>query len=99
MDRERRGWRRRGGEESGCAGGVKAEEKPLVKLEVKKEECSGEGGKGVPMDTSSAPSSSSSSSANVKTEMKVEVKKEPKEEEESPEAANKKKSECRQWML
>lgn len=31
---------------------LKMEERP-IKLEVKKEECSGEGGKGVPMDTSS----------------------------------------------
>lgn len=55
---------------------VKMEEKPLVKLEVKKEECSGEGGKGIPMDTSAV-------AAAVKKEVKVEVKKEPKEEEES----------------
>ncbi|KAM4716312.1 histone acetyltransferase p300 isoform 2-T2 [Anableps anableps] len=56
----------------------KTEEKPL-KLEPKKEECSGDGGKGVPMDTS-APT------LGVKTEdKKPEVKKEVKEE--SSEAA------------
>ncbi|XP_014872161.1 histone acetyltransferase p300-like isoform X2 [Poecilia latipinna] len=58
----------------------KAEEKP-VKLEPKKEECSGDGGKGVPMDTSTP-------SAAMKTEeKKPEVKKEVKEEESSEAAA------------
>lgn len=54
-----------------------------MKLELKKEECYGEGGKGVPMDTSTAAPSS-----EVKTEdRKPEVKKEVKEEEETSEAA------------
>ena len=61
---------------------LKTEEKP-VKSELKKEECSGEGGKGVPMDTSTTVSASC-----VKTEdRKPEVKKEVKEEEETSEAA------------
>lgn len=61
---------------------LKTEEKP-VKLELKKEECTGEGGKGVPMDTSATTPTS-----GVKTEdRKPEVKKEVKEEEESSEAA------------
>ncbi|KAF7647120.1 hypothetical protein LDENG_00177250 [Lucifuga dentata] len=68
---------------------LKTEQKP-VKLELKKEECSEEGGKGVPMDTSAALS--------VKMEdRKPEVKKEVKEEEEeasdavAPQAPVKKK--------
>lgn len=71
---------------------LKTEEKP-VKSEVKKEECSGEGGKGVPMDTSTTTPMTS-----VKTEdRKPEVKKEVKEEEETsdtttPQATVKKKS-------
>ncbi|TKS90103.1 Histone acetyltransferase p300 [Collichthys lucidus] len=67
---------------------LKTEEKP-VKLELKKEECSGEGGKGVPMDTSSTTQPS-----GVKTEdRKPEIKKEVKEEEETstPQAPVKKK--------
>lgn len=61
---------------------LKTEEKP-VKLELKKEECSGEGGKGVPMDTSTT-----TSTVSVKMEdRKPEVKKEVKEEEETSEAA------------
>lgn len=49
---------------------LKTEEKP-VKSEIKKEECSGEGGKGVPMDTSTTPM------MGVKTEdRKPEVKEE-----------------------
>ncbi len=61
---------------------LKTEEKP-IKSELKKEECSGEGGKGVPMDTSTA-----ASAAGVKTEdRKPEVKKEVKEEEETSETA------------
>ncbi|KAE8284497.1 Histone acetyltransferase p300 [Larimichthys crocea] len=67
---------------------LKTEEKP-VKLELKKEECSGEGGKGVPMDTSSTTQPSA-----VKTEdRKPEIKKEVKEEEETsaPQAPVKKK--------
>ena len=60
---------------------LKTEEKP-VKIELKKEECGGEGGKGVPMDTTSTPT------ASVKMEdRKPEVKKEVKEEEETSEAA------------
>ena len=71
---------------------LKTEEKP-VKSEVKKEECPGEGGKGVPMDTSTT-----TPMASVKTEdRKPEVKKEVKEEEETsdtttPQATVKKKS-------
>ncbi|XP_026171634.1 histone acetyltransferase p300-like isoform X2 [Mastacembelus armatus] len=56
---------------------LRMEEKP-VKLELKKEECCGEGGKGVPMDTSAT-----TPTLGVKTEdRKPEVKKEVKEEEE-----------------
>lgn len=63
---------------------LKMEEKP-VKSELKKEDCSREGGKGVPMDTSS---SSSTTAVSVKTEdRKSEVKKEVKEEEDTSEAA------------
>lgn len=59
---------------------LKTEEKP-VKSELKKEDCSREGGKGVPMDTSTT-------AVSVKTEdRKSEVKKEVKEEEETSEAA------------
>lgn len=66
----------------GKLGNLKTEEKP-IKSELKKEECSGEGGKGVPMDTSST-----TQTLGVKTEdRKPEVKKEVKEEEESSEAA------------
>lgn len=76
----------------GKLGNLKMEEKP-VKSELKKEECSGEGGKGVPMDTSTTVPTS-----GVKTEdRKPEVKKEVKEEEETsettaPQAPVKKKS-------
>lgn len=60
---------------------LKTEEKP-VKLEIKKEECSREGGKGVPMDASTTPT------VTAKTEdRKAEVKEEVKEEEETSEAA------------
>lgn len=60
---------------------LKTEEKP-VKSELKKEDCSREGGKGVPMDTSTT------TTVSVKTEdRKTEVKKEVKEEEETSEAA------------
>lgn len=60
---------------------LKTEEKP-VKSEFKKEDCSREGGKGVPMDTSTT------TTVSVKTEdRKSEVKKEVKEEEETSEAA------------
>lgn len=71
---------------------LKTEEKP-VKSELKKEECSGEGGKGVPMDTSTT-----TPTVAVKMEdRKPEIKKEVKEEEETseavtPQAAVKKKS-------
>lgn len=61
---------------------LKTEEKP-VKSELKKEDCSREGGKGVPMDTSTTITA-----VSVKTEdRKSEVKKEVKEEEETSEAA------------
>lgn len=60
---------------------LKTEEKP-VKSEIKKEECSREGGKVVPMDTSTTPA------VSAKTEdRKTEVKEEVKEEEETSEAA------------
>ncbi|KAM7382020.1 hypothetical protein PAMA_012745 [Pampus argenteus] len=60
---------------------LKTEEKP-VKLELKKEECSGEGGKGVPMDTSTTKPT-----PGVKMEdRKPEVKKEVKDEEETSDA-------------
>lgn len=67
----------------------KTEEKPL-KFELNNEECSGDGGKGVPMDTSTPTS-------GVKMEdKKPEVKKEVKEEETSevavPQAPVKRKS-------
>lgn len=63
----------------------KAEEKP-VKLEPKKEECSRDGGKGVPMDTSRP-------SAAMKTEeKKPEVKEEESSEAAAPQAPVKKKS-------
>lgn len=63
---------------------LKTEEKP-VKSEFKKEDCSREGGKGVPMDTSST---STTTAVSVKTEdRKSEIKKEVKEEEETSEAA------------
>ncbi|XP_028332003.1 histone acetyltransferase p300 isoform X2 [Gouania willdenowi] len=68
------------GSKGGKLSNLKAEEKP-VKSEMIKEECSGDGGKGVPMDTS-APT------VSVKSEdRKPEVKKEVKEEEESSETA------------
>lgn len=60
---------------------LKTEEKP-VKLELKKEECSGEGGKGVPMDTSTTTTPTS----GVKTEDRKPEVKEVKEEEESSDA-------------
>ncbi|XP_029978288.1 histone acetyltransferase p300-like isoform X2 [Sphaeramia orbicularis] len=60
---------------------LKTEEKP-VKTELKKEDCSGEGGKGLPMDTSTTTATS-----GVKVEdRKPDVKKEVKDEEESSEA-------------
>lgn len=71
----------------GCSKGGKlsnhkTEEKP-VKSELKKEDCSGEGGKGILMDTSTPTETS-----GVKTEdRKVEVKKEVKDEEETSETA------------
>lgn len=71
---------------------LKTEEKP-VKSELKREDCSGEGGKGVPMDTSTT-----TSTVGIKMEdRKPEVKKEVKEEEETsetsaPQASVKKKS-------
>lgn len=59
---------------------LKTEEKP-VKLELKKEECAGEGGKGIPMDTSTT-----TSVFGVKMEdRKMNIKKEVKEEEETSE--------------
>ena len=75
------------GEGGGCSKGgklsnIKAEDKP-IKSELKNEECSGDGGKGNAMDTSS----STTSLSVVKTEdRKPEIKKEPKEEEEGSES-------------
>lgn len=61
---------------------LKTEEKP-VKSELKKEECPGEGGKGIPMDTSTT-----TPMVGMKTEdRKPEIKKEVKEEEETSETA------------
>lgn len=77
----------------GKLGSLKTEEKP-VKLEMKKEDCAGEGGKVVPMETSTA-----TPTAGIKTEdRKPEIKKEVKDEEETSESAttqapSKKKSE------
>lgn len=89
--------------EEGCSKGgklsnVKMENKPIKMEGVKKEECGGQGGKGVPMETSS--SSGVKSEERVKMEdRKPEVKKEPKEEEKGSDspgissgAQNKKKS-------
>lgn len=59
---------------------LKTEEKP-VKSEVNKEECPGEGGKGVSMDTSTT-----TPTVNME-DRKPEVKKEVKEEEETSETA------------
>lgn len=54
-----------------------------MKLELKKEDCAGEGGKGVPMDTSTT-----TSVLGVKMEdRKTDIKKEVKEEEETSETA------------
>ncbi|XP_013768849.1 histone acetyltransferase p300 isoform X2 [Pundamilia nyererei] len=64
---------------------LKMEEKP-VKSEFKKEECSGEGGKGVPMETSTTTQGSGVKMEDRKPEVKKEVKKEVKDEEESSEA-------------
>lgn len=50
---------------------LKMEEKP-VKLEVKKEECSGEGGKGVPMDTSTTTQMMGVKTEDRKPELKEE---------------------------
>ncbi|XP_037133556.1 histone acetyltransferase p300 isoform X7 [Syngnathus acus] len=70
-----------GAGKGGKLGNVTMEESP-VKIEVKKE-CSGEGGKVVPMDTSAAPPTSL-----VKSEdKKPEVKKELKDEEQSSDSA------------
>lgn len=79
----------------GKLGSLKTEEKP-VKSELKKEDCSGEGGKGVPMDTMTT-----TPTVGLKTEdRKPEVKKEVKEEEDTSETATpqapvkKKSKEC-----
>ncbi|KAK5905615.1 hypothetical protein CgunFtcFv8_001560 [Champsocephalus gunnari] len=66
---------------------MKTEEKP-VKLEVKKEECSGEGGKGLPMESSSTPKTMTAM-VSVKTEdRKPEIKTEVKDEEETSDSAS-----------
>lgn len=62
---------------------LKMEEKP-VKLEIKKEDCTREGGKGVLMDTSTTTTATVSAKME---DRKSEVKKEVKEEEETSEAA------------
>lgn len=69
---------------------LKTEEKP-VKSELKKEECSGEGGKGVPMDTSTTKPMASLKTEDRKPEIKKEVKEE-EETSEAPQAPVKKKS-------
>lgn len=61
---------------------LKMEEKP-VKLEIKKEDCTREGGKGVLMDTSTTTATVSAKMEDRKSEVKKEVK----EEEETSEAA------------
>ncbi|KAI4799116.1 hypothetical protein KUCAC02_019237 [Chaenocephalus aceratus] len=66
---------------------MKTEEKP-VKLEVKKEECSGEGGKGLPMESSST-TKTMTTMVSVKTEdRKPEIKTEVKDEEETSDSAS-----------
>lgn len=51
-----------------------------MKIEFQKEDCSGEGGKGVPMDTSA-----STTSGMKMEDRKPDIKKEVKDEEESSE--------------
>lgn len=65
---------------------LKTEEKP-VKSEIKKEDCSREGGKGVLMDTSTATTTTTAAVSAKTEDRKSEVKKEVKEEEETSEAA------------
>lgn len=69
----------------------KTEEKP-VKLELKKEKCFAEGGKGVPMDTSTPTSTSELKTEDRKPEVKQEVKEEESLEGAVPQAPAKKKS-------
>lgn len=71
---------------------LKTEEKP-VKSEFKKEECSREGGKGVPMDTSTTTPTVGAKTEDRKSEVKVEVKEEEETSEAvTPQAPAKKKS-------
>ncbi|KAK7944349.1 hypothetical protein WMY93_000077 [Mugilogobius chulae] len=69
---------------------IKTEEKP-VKCELKKEECSEEGGKGAPMDTSTLSTTSGVKSEDRKPEIKKEVKDEEGSTETTPQAPAKKK--------
>lgn len=71
---------------------LKTEEKP-VKSELKKEECCREGGKGVPMDTSTTTPALVAKTEDRKSEIKEEVKEEEETSEAvAPQAPAKKKS-------
>lgn len=71
---------------------LKTEEKP-VKLELRKEECSREGGKVVPMDTSTTTPTMGAKTEDRKSEVKEEVKEEEETSEAvAPQAPAKKKS-------
>ncbi|XP_057682643.1 histone acetyltransferase p300 isoform X2 [Corythoichthys intestinalis] len=63
------------GSKGGKLGSVKTDGNP-VKIEIKKEDCSGEVGKVVPMDTSTTPSTSTVKTEDKKPEVKNEVKEE-----------------------
>ncbi|KAJ0015730.1 hypothetical protein NQD34_014020 [Periophthalmus magnuspinnatus] len=69
---------------------LKTEEKP-VKCELKKEDCSDEGGKGTPMDTSSLSTTSGVKTEDRKPDIKKEVKDEEGSTETTPQAPAKKK--------
>lgn len=82
----------------GRLGNYKTEEKS-VKLELKKEECYGEGGKGIPMDTSKSTPTSEVKTDDRKPEMKRELKEEDETSEAaSPQAPVKKKSKTNQFF-
>lgn len=71
---------------------LKTEEKP-IKLELKKEEYSREGGKGVPIDTSTTTLAVGAKTEDRKSEIKEEVKEEEETSEAvAPQAPAKKKS-------
>ncbi|XP_061893003.1 histone acetyltransferase p300-like isoform X2 [Entelurus aequoreus] len=76
-------------QEEGKALGKTGKVEPDVqteKVEIKKEDVSGDGCKAEAMDTSSSSASSSSSSAETGEDKKPEVKKEPKEQDEASES-------------